>query len=331
VIDLPRFRVAALALLVLAMPALALDAIPADLPRPDDKPPVTDKPVKIYILSGQSNSLGFGRANGGSPTYPSIYLSADPRIKTTAMPVGSSGLLPMRIYRDAEGKARGANATVMTRTIEPGTDRLKSVTPSSVRAIALGDTSAELPKVVSPSTLEVTGYIEVPMTGMHEVHVGSGDSSYAVATVNGKEVYRRDIGGEATLTKIELEKGKRHPLSITYFKGGNATFWMELVDLKPKGTLEYHIKEHGRFTGLVDQDGKWIERKDVMFCDAYMGKGKNGPLSAMWRGGSFGPELGFGWVMGTFHDEPVIVMKADIGNRSLAWDCLPPGERYEAR
>jgi hypothetical protein len=33
--------------------------------------------------------------------------------------------------------------------------------------------------------------------------------------------------------------------------------------------------------------------------------------------------------MGTFHDEPVIVMKADIGNRSLGWDILPPGsERY---
>jgi len=31
--------------------------------------------------------------------------------------------------------------------------------------------------------------------------------------------------------------------------------------------------------------------------------------------------------MGTFHDEPVIVMKADIGNRSLGWDVLPPGSK----
>ena len=45
---------------------------------------------------------------------------------------------------------------------------------------------------------------------------------------------------------------------------------------------------------------------------------------------SFGPELGFGHVMGDFHDEPVLLLKACIGNRSLGWDLLPPGsEQYE--
>jgi len=63
----------------------------------------------------------------------------------------------------------------------------------------------------------------------------------------------------------------------------------------------------------------------VMLNDAYMGKGKSAPLSAPATGQAFGPELGFGYVMGAFHDEPVIVMKADIGNRSLGWDILPPG------
>jgi len=46
--------------------------------------------------------------------------------------------------------------------------------------------------------------------------------------------------------------------------------------------------------------------------------------------GNFGPELGFGHVMGHVLDEPVLVIKACIGNRSLGWDLLPPGsERYE--
>jgi alpha-galactosidase len=46
--------------------------------------------------------------------------------------------------------------------------------------------------------------------------------------------------------------------------------------------------------------------------------------------GNFGPELGFGHVMGHVLDEPVLVLKACIGNRSLGWDLLPPGsERYE--
>ena len=34
--------------------------------------------------------------------------------------------------------------------------------------------------------------------------------------------------------------------------------------------------------------------------------------------------------MGHVHDEPVLVLKACIGNRSLGWDLLPPGsERFE--
>ena len=44
---------------------------------------------------------------------------------------------------------------------------------------------------------------------------------------------------------------------------------------------------------------------------------------------SFGPGLGFGRVMGQVHDEPVLLLKACVGNRGLGWDLLPPGrERF---
>jgi len=40
--------------------------------------------------------------------------------------------------------------------------------------------------------------------------------------------------------------------------------------------------------------------------------------------------LGFGHVMGFVLDEPVLLLKACVGNRSLGWDLLPPGsERFE--
>jgi alpha-galactosidase len=72
-----------------------------------------------------------------------------------------------------------------------------------------------------------------------------------------------------------------------------------------------------------------LKRPDAYLNDAYMGKGSSAPHGVDACGPTFGPELGFGFVMGTFHDEPVIVMKADIGNRSLGWDILPPGSgRY---
>lgn len=57
-----------------------------------------------------------------------------------------------------------------------------------------------------------------------------------------------------------------------------------------------------------------------------------GDVKNDWRTvkGNFGPELGFGHVMGHVLEEPVLVLKACIGNRSLGWDLLPPGsERFE--
>ena len=70
-------------------------------------------------------------------------------------------------------------------------------------------------------------------------------------------------------------------------------------------------------------------RKDVHYYDARVKKG--GPLTATSNGRSIGPELGFGFVLGQLLDEPVLVLKSCIGNRSLGWDLLPPGsERYEA-
>ena len=61
-------RLIALALLsiVAALP-VAAGIIPVDLPPPDAKPLAKDKPVKIYIQSGQSNSLGFGAVKAAGP------------------------------------------------------------------------------------------------------------------------------------------------------------------------------------------------------------------------------------------------------------------------
>ncbi len=313
-----------------ASPVWAGNPVPAELPKPDGKPGSTDKPVKIYIFSGQSNSVGFGRVEGGDVHYHSILLSADPSVQPCSLTIGPFALLPMRVYQNATGDEQGAKAWVFKGSVSPDTDPSKhSEKPAVETTVALGTVSQDLPRIDGLHTVVVKGFIEVPMTGMHEVYAGFEESSYAVASVNGTEVYRKAEGGQATLTKIKLEAGKRHPITIHYSKGGKASLWLRVVDLKPRGNMEYYVKEHGRYTCLVDDEGKWNVRQDVIVCDAYLGNGGSQPLGAMWRRGTFGPELGAGYVLGTYHDEPVIVMKADIGNRSLAWDILPPGsERY---
>jgi hypothetical protein len=78
---------AALALFLIG--SLAAATIPVDLPPPDARPPAKDKPVKVYILSGQSNMVGFGRVKGAAPQYGKVFLTADPSAKPAGLPVAT--------------------------------------------------------------------------------------------------------------------------------------------------------------------------------------------------------------------------------------------------
>jgi len=295
--------------------------VPADLPRPDDQPPATNKPVKVYILSGQSNMVGFGTLAGSRPVYPSIYLSADPSVMPARMPVGPSALLPHRVYQEATGNAQGAKAAVYAGVYDPQAN-YAALKPVKKSVVALGKVSEELPSIEGPHTVVVKAFIEVPLSGAHELHAGFGDDAHALVSLAGQEVYRKEPGVAPVLQKVPLEKGVRYPVTVTYPKGGPAVFWVELVDIAGKGDLEWVVKDLGLYQCLMDDKGAWTTRNDVML--------NKGPLRATANGRTFGPELGFGYVMGTFHDEPVLLIKAAIGNRSLAWDFLPPGsERYE--
>jgi len=90
------------------------------------------------------------------------------------------------------------------------------------------------------------------------------------------------------------------------------------------GTLETMTGAEFKFTNLVDDVGGWVVRNDVTYRGVITDIGA-GPLKPDVAGTSYGPELGFGSVMGWYHDEPVLLIKSSQGNRSLSWDCLPPG------
>ena len=316
----PRTSLALIFLVALSALSAAAEVITVDLPPAGAKPPATDKPVKIYIQSGQSNSLGFGAVKPGAPQYSKIFLSADPTARNVALPVASSALLKFGVHE--------ATASVFAGAFDPKVDNSK-LKPAKKGSVAIGDTSATLPSIDGPHTVVVDAFIDVPFDGNYELHAGFESSAQAIAVLDGKEAYRKDAEGAAVITKVALKKGQRTPLRITYLKGGSAALWLEQVDLRAFGDLGHVVDELGRFRHLRAEDGSWVKRPDVFLNDAYIGKGSSAPHGVDACGPTFGPELGFGFVMGTFHDEPVIVMKADIGNRSLGWDILPPGsERY---
>ena len=313
-----------------AMAGLALQAtakeIPLTLPKNDGQPGDAKKPVKVYILAGQSNMVGMGDISGARPLYPSVFLSADPAIIPGVMPIAGSGLAVHGVYQTAwANAAKGAKASIHQGAHDPKADYAK-LTPAKTATVALGTVAEKLPAMNGPHTVVVDAFIEVPVGGNYTVHAGFEDSTHNVVTLDGKEVYRKDPGGQPVITKGALEAGKRYPVSITYFKDGSVAFWLEQVDIEGKGDLTTLTKKDGKFPYLLDDAGKWSVRNDVTYTDPRLFPDRaSSPLSATSNnGGSIGPELGFGSVMGTFHDEQVLLIKTANGNRSLNWDFRPP-------
>jgi hypothetical protein len=321
-----RYLLLMLCISFVSLSAIAAD-VPAVLPNPGKTPP-TDGKVKVYILAGQSNMVGFGTLKGANPCFPTIYLSADPGIKVGRMPVGPAALLTHGIYQTAEKDApKGAKVAIYSGAYKTGVDysKMRELKNSTV---ALGTVAAQLPTIDGPHTVVASAFIDVPMTGIYELHPGFEDSTNAILTLDGKEVYSKDIGKAALLTNVKLEQGKRYPITITYIKGGSAAFWMKMVDLKGKGDLTT-LTQEGKYPWFVDSEGKWTVRNDVTYWETRCTKkeeGEGGPLKTNSNfGGKFiGPEVPFGYVMGTFHEEPVLLIESSMGNRALSFDFRPP-------
>jgi hypothetical protein len=303
--------------------AVAAD-VPALLPRPEATPPSNGK-VKVYILAGQSNMVGFGYLQGSRPVYPSIYLSADPNIKVGRMPVGPSALLKHGVYQaDGPNAPRGGRVAIYQGAFKESND-YSALTPVKETNVALGTVAAGLPSIEGPHTVVVQAFIDVPMSGTHEIHVGFGESTDAIASLEGKEVYRKKPGKEPVVTALFLEEGKRYPVTIAYVKGGSAAFWLKHVDLKGRGDLA-SLNQKGKYKWFADEEGKWTVRNDVTYWETRISKegGSGGPLSTTSNGKFIGPEVPFGYVMGTYHEEPVLLIESSMGNRALSFDFRPP-------
>ena len=103
-----------------------------------------------------------------------------------------------------------------------------------------------------------------------------------------------------------------------------------MVGMGKYAVLEKAVKEKKKYPYLVDEAGNWKVMDGVRFVRYMSGKG---PLNNEWMvikpGPTIGPEYAIGHFLAESTDAPIMVLKVCIGNRSLAWDLLPPGsERY---
>jgi len=95
---------------------------------------------------------------------------------------------------------------------------------------------------------------------------------------------------------------------------------------KPDGSQAktvYSGIKAGKYTYLVDADKKFKQRKDARYIWTMQ---FSGVRAQEWLGAKkkVGVELGAGWRLADHYKEPVMVLKAAIGNRGLGWDLLPP-------
>ena len=129
-----------ISLILVVFKASTAADITAVLPQHNQKPP-SDVKVKVYILAGQSNMVGFGTLEGARPTYPSIYFSAEPALKTGRMPVGNSAILPHWVYQTAERDApKGGKVMIYKGNYKGGRDysKLKLVKKGYAYRLILG-------------------------------------------------------------------------------------------------------------------------------------------------------------------------------------------------
>jgi hypothetical protein len=191
--------------------------IPLQLARPDGQPGNPSKPVKVYILAGQSNMVGMGDIAGASPPYPCVYLSADPAVIPGEMPVGTGrtksackwiwrgvpALKAHGVYQSADAAAQaGAVVAIHKGAYDSKADYAK-LTPEKKSTVALGTVAATIPTIDGPCTPVATAFIDVPESGNYLVHLGFEDSTHALALVDGKEVYRKDVGEMSTEVQFD--------------------------------------------------------------------------------------------------------------------------------
>jgi len=260
------------------------------------EPAFAKKPVQVYIMAGQSNMVGIGQVYGSGSRwageFTDVKVSAYEGAYDPKLDYGS-----LKPIETIDAKLGGVNPTPF---------------PNGGVRVARGK-------------------VTMPETGVYEFRPGYGDSQNCIMKVDGVVVHHQEPGSPAVRAKMELKKGDTKNLEIIYLTAGaDGLGWYERLDIP--GTLSTVVKEQGKFPYLLAEDGNWAVRKDVWYKGVVTATNDTWlqPGCGAGKDKQIGPELGFGHMLGDYHDAPVLLLKASQGNRSLCWDFLPPGsERFE--
>ena len=317
-------RIIVLLIACMALNAAAKD-VPVQLSKPDGKAPDMTKPIKVFILAGQSNMLEMGAIAGrGGALQDGFFLNANltegENNRRFNVAVYKGAYSPSANYDTMEPAAKAE--------AEVGTQRKKRV--KRRRYPIPFDKLPELCNQDDHTTV-FSGFVSFKREGKYEFQPGGGEGTFNVTTVDGKEVYRKNVGEEKpTLNIVKLKAGKRYAVKTVFFKKPDQNFHVFQTDLP--GALSTLADENKKYAFLKDEKGEWVKRNDVVFLDVHplVAKGHKGnflqvPIKGTGKN-MIGLELMFGHVMGTYYDEPVLLIRSACGNRGL-WSGFRPPSR----
>jgi alpha-galactosidase len=263
---------------------------------------MAEKPVKVYVLAGQSNMVGIGQTSPAGRTAYSTYVSAEDKSK----------------------EAQGCIISIYSGAYDPDVDYSKKE-PVKTQQVRVGYwPHTAFAEIEGEQTQIARGFIHIDQPGRYTFRSANG----SICKVNGKMVYDNMSDNKAEPEIVRYETGS-YPIEVIFNGVGRTNLSYNFYDLP--GSLYTVVKEQGNYPHLLNKDGEWASRDDVWYkgvvtatADKWLSVGCGASKSKI------GPELGFGWVLGNYHDEPVLLIKASQGNRSLAWDFAPPSsERFE--
>lgn len=275
------------------------------------------KPVKVFILAGDANCLEQGVIPGQTEGKDAVFYPNEKPEKDEA--------------------GRHVNGAVYKGAYKPGTDYDK-LTPEWSGLVGLGENQATkrkpgpfalLPELASKDghTTVLRGFLTVPKSGQYEVRIDGDEPALNVTTVDGREVWRRQVGQEtATVTPLTLEKGKRYPFQAIFFLKPGQDFRVPQVKLP--GTLETVMAEKQPYAFIKD-----MKRDDVTIYDAHpIHNNTRAAGTPLQLSKGVGPALMLGKALGDHFDEPVFLLRFATTNtiwfpsdaRSLGHDYMPP-------
>jgi lysophospholipase L1-like esterase len=275
------------------------------------------KPVKVFILAGDANCLEQGVIPGRTEGKDAVFYPNEKPEKEEA--------------------GRHVNGAVYKGAYKPGSDYDK-LTPEWTGLVGLGENQATkrkpgpfalLPELASKDghTTVLRGFLTVPKSGQYEVRLDGEEPALNVTTVDGREVWRREVGQEtAAVTPVTLEKGKRYPFQTIFFLKPGQDFRVPQVNLP--GTLETVMAENQSFAFLKD-----MKRDDVTIYDAHpIHNNTRAAGTPLQLSKGVGPSLMLGKALGDHFDEPVFLLRFATTNtiwfpsdaRSLGHDYMPP-------